>query len=67
MNHVIRRALNAIVRRLRPLRRRIQPPLEDDIMSARQLGSGNAEEEAHARARVEELRKRARDAAGGDE
>lgn len=67
MDHVIRRALNAIVKGLRPLRRRIQPPLEDDIEDAQNLGSGNAEEEARARMRVEEMRKKASDEIDSEE
>lgn len=61
MNHVIRRALDAIVKGLRPLRRLIQPPHKDDIEDTQYLGSGNAEEDARARMRVEELRKRTQD------
>lgn len=61
MNHVIRRALDAVMRGLRPLRRRIRPPHKGDIEASHQLGSGNAEEQARARMRVEELRKKARD------
>lgn len=62
VNHVIRRALDAIVKGLRPLRRLIQPPHKDDIEASHQLGSGNAEEQARARMRVEELREKATDA-----